>query len=137
MNKYQITKTLGEGAFGCVYKAQNKTNKVVVAIKHIKRQFKTWKECLEERELKSLRKCKGHPNIVTLLELIHQNCELYFIFEFATSNLMDVIEKQRDGFEESTIKSIFFDLLAGLAHMHRQGFFHRDIKPGWPMPHAT
>lgn len=129
MNKYDVTKTLGEGAFGCVYMARNKTSNVVVAIKHIKRQFMTWRECLEERELKSLRKCKGHPSIVSLQELIHQNNELYFVFEFVTSNLMNVIEETRDGFAESKIKSMFVHLLGGLAHMHRQGFFHRDIKP--------
>jgi serine/threonine protein kinase len=129
MNKYEVTKTLGEGAFGCVYMARNKTNNVVVAIKHIKRQFATWQECLEERELKSLRKLKGHRAIVGLLELIHQKQELYFVFEFVTSNLMDVIEKQHGGFTETRIKHIFFELLGGMTHMHRQGFFHRDIKP--------
>lgn len=31
---------------------------------------------------------------------------------------------------ENTIKQILLQILAGLAFMHRHGFFHRDLKPG-------
>lgn len=42
MEKYQIGKTLGDGAFGSVLKAINKKSKQVVAIKHIKQKYTNW-----------------------------------------------------------------------------------------------
>ena len=53
-----------------------------MAIKHIKRKFKTWKECIDLREVQSLRRAGGHPNIINMLEVIRERDEsLYFVFE--------------------------------------------------------
>ncbi len=32
-------------------------------------------------------------------------------------------------FPESAIRNIMFQMLQGLAYMHKHGFFHRDMKP--------
>jgi hypothetical protein len=59
------------------------TNKRVtqVAIKQIKQKFKTWKACIDLREVQSLR-MTIHPNIVRMLEVIRESDEsLYFVFE--------------------------------------------------------
>ncbi len=52
-----------------------------VAIKKMKRKFYSWEECMALREVKSLRKL-NHPCIVKLKEVIRENDELFFIFEF-------------------------------------------------------
>jgi serine/threonine protein kinase len=36
MDKYQKIEKLGEGTYGIVYKAQNKSNQMVVALKRIR-----------------------------------------------------------------------------------------------------
>ena len=40
MNRYQLQEEIGDGSFGRVIKAQNKDTGEIVAIKHIKKQFK-------------------------------------------------------------------------------------------------
>ena len=52
-----------------------------VAIKKMKRKFYSWEECMNLREVKSLRKL-NHPCIVKLKEVIRENDELFFVFEF-------------------------------------------------------
>ena len=52
-----------------------------VAIKKMKRKFYSWEECMALREVKSLRKL-SHPCIVKLKEVIRENDELFFVFEF-------------------------------------------------------
>jgi len=46
MEKYQIIKTLGDGAFGTVYKATNSKTGEVVAIKKMKQKYTNWNECI-------------------------------------------------------------------------------------------
>lgn len=55
-----------------------------VAIKKMKRKFYSWEECMNLREVKSLRKL-NHPNVVKLKEVIRENDELFFVFEFLVS----------------------------------------------------
>lgn len=52
-----------------------------VAIKKMKRKFYSWEECITLREVKSLRKLK-HPTIIKLKEVIRENNELFFVFEY-------------------------------------------------------
>lgn len=42
MERYKIIKLIGDGAYGSVYKAINKTNGEIVAIKKMKRKFNSW-----------------------------------------------------------------------------------------------
>jgi len=69
MEKFQIVKNLGDGTYGTVVEAINKSTREVVAIKKMKRKFETWDECMTLREIKSLRKL-NHPNIIKLKEVI-------------------------------------------------------------------
>lgn len=52
-----------------------------VAIKKMKRKFFSWEECMALREVKSLRKL-SHPSVVKLKEVIRENDELFFVFEY-------------------------------------------------------
>jgi hypothetical protein len=51
-----------------VLKAVNRQTGEVVAIKKMKKKFYSWEECMQLREVKSLRKL-NHPNIVKLKEV--------------------------------------------------------------------
>ena len=100
-----------------------------VAIKRMKQKFFSWEECLQLREIKSLRKL-NHPNIVKLREVIRENNELFFIFEFLDCNVYELIKScHGKPMPEAKIRNIVWQVLQGLAAMHRLGFFHRDMKP--------
>lgn len=86
MERYKVIKTVGDGTYGSVVKAVNKTSGELVAIKKMKKKFYSWEECMALREIKSLRKL-NHPNIVKLKEVIRANDDLYFVFEFLDQNV--------------------------------------------------
>lgn len=154
MNRYELLDRLGDGTFGEVTKARNLKTNEVVAIKKLKAVFPTWEQCLQLRELKSLRALR-HDNIVQLKEVIRDKEELYYVFEYMESSLFKVMRdlnhessttSQADDskpnaggsaasgspkvwLSEAQIRSAMYQLFCGLAHMHKHGFFHRDIKP--------
>lgn len=89
-----------------------------------------------------------HANIVRLLEVIREENKLYFIFEYMRENLYEMMKHRTKPFLETAIRNIIYQVLQGLAFMHKQGattvsvnitttktviypagFFHRDIKP--------
>lgn len=128
MNRYKVTKQLGDGSYGSVLKAINRQTGEVTAIKKMKKKFYSWEECMQLREIKSLKKL-NHPNIVKLKEVIRENDELFFVFEYMEGNLYEIMKQRDKLFPESVIRNIMYQIFQGLSYMHRNGFFHRDIKP--------
>ncbi|CAL8085574.1 unnamed protein product [Calicophoron daubneyi] len=128
MNRYTLLKQLGDGTYGSVLLATSLETKEKVAIKKMKKKFYSWEECLNLREVRTLKRL-SHPNIVKLREVIRENDELFFVFEHMRENLYEMIKRRTKLFPEETIRNIVWQVLDGLAFMHKQGFFHRDMKP--------
>ena len=65
-----------------------------------------------------------------LKEVIRENDELFFVFEFLENgDVYHMIKDRTKKLPEQQIRSIIWQVLQGLAFMHKQGFFHRDMKP--------
>ncbi|KAH9504143.1 hypothetical protein Btru_065105 [Bulinus truncatus] len=128
MNRYQISKQLGDGTYGSVLLATTVESNEKVAIKKMKKKYYSWDECLNLREVKSLRKL-NHPNIVKLKEVVRENDMLYFVFEFMKENLYQMMKDRDKLLPESVVRNITYQVLQGLSFMHKHGFFHRDLKP--------
>ncbi|XP_039046892.1 cyclin-dependent kinase F-4-like isoform X2 [Hibiscus syriacus] len=128
MERYKIIKEVGDGTFGSVWQAINKLSGEVVAIKKMKKKYYTWEECVNLREVKSLRRM-SHPNIVKLKEVIRENNILYFVFEYMEFNLYQLMKDREKLFSEVEIRNWCFQVFQGLAYVHQCGYFHRDLKP--------
>ncbi|XP_041659695.1 serine/threonine-protein kinase MAK-like [Cheilinus undulatus] len=129
MNRYTALKQLGDGTYGSVLLCKCNETGELVAIKRMKRKFYSWDECLNLREVKSLRKL-NHANVVKLKEVIRENDYLYFVFEYMKENLYQLMKEREDKmFTENEIRNILFQVLSGLAFVHKHGYFHRDMKP--------
>jgi protein kinase len=160
MNRYHVTKTLGDGTYGSVLKGQNRQSGEIVAIKRMKRKFYSWEECMALREVKVRRRPRAvpcfpvspappheaallshvcplpqslkrlsHPNIVKLKEVIRENDELFFVFEYMEANLYQMTKDRDRFFPESKVRNWMYQIMQSIAFMHKQGYFHRDIKP--------
>ncbi|XP_028328620.1 serine/threonine-protein kinase MAK-like isoform X3 [Gouania willdenowi] len=129
INRYTTFKQLGDGTYGSVLLGRSNETGELVAIKRMKRKFHSWDECLNLREVKSLKKL-NHVNVVKLKEVVRENDHLYFVFEYMKENLFQLMkEREEKMFSEHEIRNILFQVLSGLAFVHKHGYFHRDMKP--------
>ena len=140
MEDYEIIERIGGGTFADVFKAKEKSTGEIVAIKTLKKKYKKLEDCLELGECKSLQKLldesisdqKGFNNIIKLKQIIFvkKTGLLNLVFEYMKQDLLELMKSKEPGhLDESDIKDIIYQTLLGLAHMHKYGYFHRDMKP--------
>lgn len=127
MRRFEELEVVGDGAFGVVTKCRDKETGDLVAIKKMKKRYSSFEECLQLKEVKSLRKIK-HQNIVRLLQVFRENEYLFLVFELMGKSLLKTINS-RGGYPEDDVRKIMTQILTGLNCIHKQGFFHRDMKP--------
>ena len=140
MEKYEVIKRLGGGSFADVYLGKELATSDMVAIKVLKKKYRKLDQCYELREVQSLQKLckeslssqKGYDNIIKLKEIIFEkkNGKLSLVFEYMETDLYELMKKRSSSrLSEDEIKDITYQMLLGLFHMHKYGFFHRDMKP--------
>src|ERR1700744_551155 len=98
----------------------------------MKKTFDNFNQCLELREVIFLRSLPTHPHLVPALDIFldPMTKKLHIAMEYMDGNLYQLM-KARDHkyLDGSSVKSILFQIISGLEHIHAHQFFHRDIKP--------
>ncbi|PHH85269.1 hypothetical protein CDD83_671 [Cordyceps sp. RAO-2017] len=138
-DRFEVLKEIGDGSFGSVVLARVRTAGAniarrgsVVAIKSMKKTFDSLAPCLELREVVFLRTLPQHPHLVPALDIFLDpySKKLHICMEYMEGNLYQLM-KARDHkcLDNASVKSILFQIMQGLEHIHSHHFFHRDIKP--------
>ncbi|EOD53077.1 Meiosis induction protein kinase [Neofusicoccum parvum] len=138
-DKFEVLKDVGDGSFGSVSLARVRSagahiarRGTLVAVKTMKKTFDNFNQCLELREVIFLRSLPNHPHLVPALDIFldPMSKKLHIAMEYMDGNLYQLM-KARDHkrLDVSTVKSILFQIISGLEHIHENNFFHRDIKP--------
>ncbi|KAI3363286.1 hypothetical protein L3Q82_011910 [Scortum barcoo] len=126
---WEIIGELGDGAFGKVFKAQNKQNLTLAAAKVI--DTKTEDE-LEDYmvEIDILASC-NHHHIVKLLDAFYFEGKLWILIEFCAGGAVDAImlELERP-LTEPQIRVVCKQTLEALSYLHENKVIHRDLKAG-------
>ncbi|TMS04852.1 STE20-like serine/threonine-protein kinase [Larimichthys crocea] len=126
---WDIIGELGDGAFGKVFKAQNKQNGTLAAAKVI--DTKTEDE-LEDYmvEIDILASC-DHHHIVKLLDAFYFEGKLWILIEFCAGGAVDAImlELERP-LTEPQIRVVCRQTLEALIYLHENKVIHRDLKAG-------
>lgn len=98
----------------------------------MKKNFESFAPCLELREVVFLRTLPTHPHLVPALDIFLDpfTKKLHICMEYMDGNLYQLM-KARDHkcLDVASVKSILFQIMQGLEHIHNHSFFHRDIKP--------
>ncbi|CAK7564046.1 MAG: Serine/threonine protein kinase [Sporothrix epigloea] len=137
--RFEVLKEIGDGSFGSVVLARVRgagsnvaRRGTVIAIKTMKKTFQSFTPCLELREVVFLRTLPPHQHLVPALDIFLDpfSKKLHICMEFMEGNLYQLM-KARDHkcLDNASVKSILFQIMQGLEHIHAHSFFHRDIKP--------
>lgn len=126
---YQMTgEILGQGAYASVRTCRNIWTDQEFAVKIIdkvpghsrQRVFK---------EIDTFYHCRGHKNIIQLIEYFEEPDRFYLVFEKINGGqLLDHIQN-RVKFTEKEASYVIRDLASALQFLHKKGIAHRDLKP--------
>ncbi|KAJ6974774.1 hypothetical protein D5086_024324 [Populus alba] len=132
-SNYQFCEEIGRGRFGTISRCFSPIKNEFFACKSIDKNLlndPTDRECLQN-EAKIMSRLSPHPNIVQLFDVYDTEDSLDMVLELCQqSTLYDRLMKSSDdGLSEGRCASIMKQLLTAIAHCHRFGIVHRDIKP--------
>ncbi|KAL3422430.1 hypothetical protein PVAG01_06586 [Phlyctema vagabunda] len=138
-DRFEVIKDIGDGSFGSVVLARVRgagssvaRRGTVIAIKTMKKSFESFAPCLELREVVFLRTLPPHQHLVPALDIFLDpfSKKLHIAMEYMDGNLYQLM-KARDHkpLDVGSVKSVLYQIMQGLEHIHAHHFFHRDIKP--------
>jgi len=130
LEKFEKIKEVGSGTYAVVYKAKNKDNGKIYAMKVI-RMDESGDEGVPFtviREISLLKRLK-HPNIVRLHQVINTEKKgMTLVFEYLYLDLKKYMVREKK-LSTPEIKSFLYQLLQGTAFCHKNHVLHRDLKP--------
>ncbi len=129
VGRYIILDRIGSGSMGRVYKAHHVLMDRIVALKIIAPEIACNEKVVArfQREMKLVGRL-DHPNVVRAFDADQIKRVLYIVMEYVPG--MSLGERLKKG---PIPAAEMFDYAAqaalGLAHAHKQGMVHRDVKP--------
>jgi serine/threonine protein kinase len=127
---YLITKRLGVGGVGEVFKAEDVMLKREVAIKVLRNDLASDPIFLERfAQEAQLHGKLSHPNVASVHAFLHEGDKQFMVMEYVAGISLDEFVRSGGPVPLERALSIFRRALDGIEHAHQCGIVHRDIKP--------
>ncbi len=129
-DRYEIHEIIGVGGMAYVYKAYDRIDDRIVAVKILREEYLA-NEAFRRR---FKNECKfiavlSHPNIVKVYDVSFGDRLQYIVMEYIEGiTLKEYIERQRVISPKEAVHFLT-QILRALQHAHDKGIVHRDIKP--------
>jgi predicted ATPase/class 3 adenylate cyclase len=126
--RYAVRRFLGEGGRKRVYLAHDERLDRDVAVAIIKTEgLDEQGRARVRREAQAMGRLGDHPNIVTIHDVGDDDGTPYIVSQYMAGGAVDGLELPLGAARAIAIAR---DVSAGLAHAHKHGVVHRDLKPG-------
>jgi serine/threonine-protein kinase len=125
LDRYRPLRPLGRGGSGSVWLARDERTGLDVALKIVPREGKRAARAAREMEAASRLR---HERCVRAYDFGGDPGHVYIAYEYVRGRTLRE-ELRTDGLEDGAAVEIAAQVLDGLAHAHRHGIVHRDVKP--------
>jgi len=129
---YMLVKVVGQGGMGVVYRARHRDLLKTIAIKLLHKELAADPACVERfaQEARAASRLT-HPNLLSVYGSGRAaNGQPYLIMDFLDGKTLEEIIRAEGVLELTRFLNIFAQVCEALAHAHRKGVMHRDLKPG-------
>lgn len=128
--RYRLHELLGQGSTGAVWRAADEQLGRVVAVKRVHLDALPPAEAAIARE-RTMREAHNvaalqHPNVVSVLDVVVENGELWLIMEYVPSRSLSTLLA---ALPHARIATIGAQTASALAAAHAAGIVHRDVNP--------
>jgi hypothetical protein len=125
LGRYRPVRPLGSGGSGSVWLACDERTGLEVALKIIAREGKA--AARAEREAQAARRLR-HQRCVRAYDVGHDSSHVYIAYEYVAGRTVRETMRSEELSDEDAVE-IAAQVLDALAHAHRTGIVHRDVKP--------
>jgi eukaryotic-like serine/threonine-protein kinase len=125
LGRYRPVRPLGSGGSGSVWLAHDERTGLAVALKIIAREGKA--AARAEREALAARRLR-HDRCVRAYDVGHDSSHVYIAYEYVAGRTLREAMRM-DELGDADAVEVAAQVLDALAHAHRTGIVHRDVKP--------
>jgi eukaryotic-like serine/threonine-protein kinase len=127
LGRYRLARRIGSGGFGVVWLAEDEHLRRAVAVKRIVMHDPAV-AARAEREARAAARL-SHPGIVALYESGRDDDAVYLVSELVRGRTLAELMEEGELSDRDVLR-VGVALCDALAHAHRRGVIHRDVKPG-------
>jgi serine/threonine protein kinase len=130
LGPYLVTDWIAQGGMGQVFKAVHQMMGREVAIKVLPYGRSTPQAIANfTREIRAQAKL-DHPNLVRAYDAGHDGNVYFLVTEYVSGADLRRLVRSRGPLSMQQAASVISQAAHGMAHAHRRGLVHRDVKPG-------
>jgi serine/threonine-protein kinase len=125
LDRYRPLRPLGRGGSGSVWLAQDERTGLEIALKIVPREGK--RAARAAREMEAATRLR-HERCVRAYDFGSDEGHVYIAYEYVRGRTLRELIRHGE-LDDRAVVELAAQILEGLAHAHRRGIVHRDVKP--------